>query len=90
MLCDQQSHGHVIGGCETELIESRYNWQHDFILLNIYKTIKSQRLQAFVDIEGYPTRIHESLLAVSNNQYGIVKATTYSLCVIKNGEIQNF
>ena len=23
-------------------------------LLNIYKTIKSQGLQAFVDIEGYP------------------------------------
>ena len=26
----------------------------DSMLLNIYKTIKSQGLQAFVDIEGYP------------------------------------
>ena len=36
------------------MLESRYNWRHDSILLNIYKTIKSQGLQAFVDIEGYP------------------------------------
>ena len=33
--------------------ESRYNWRQDSVLLNIYKTIKSQGLQAFVDI-GYP------------------------------------
>ena len=36
------------------MLESRYNWRHDSILLNIYKTIKSQGLQTFVDIEGYP------------------------------------
>ena len=55
MFCDQQQIlGHVIGGCKTALLESRYNWWHDSILLNIYKTIKSQGLQAFVDIEGYP------------------------------------
>ena len=36
------------------MLESRYNWRHDSVLLNIYKTIKSQGLQAFVDIEGYP------------------------------------
>ena len=46
--------GHFIGGCETALLESWYNWRHESILLNIYKTIKSHRLQAFVDIEGYP------------------------------------
>ena len=55
MFCDQQQIlGHVIGGCKTALLELRYNWWHDSILLNIYKTIKSQGLQAFVDIEGYP------------------------------------
>ena len=55
MFCDQQQIlGHVIGECKTALLESRYNWWHDSILLNIYKTIKSQGLQAFVDIEGYP------------------------------------
>ena len=55
IFCDQQQTlGHVIGGCETALLESRYNWRHDSVLLNIYKTIKSQGLQAFVDIEGYP------------------------------------
>ena len=36
----------------VKLLESRYNWRHDSILLNIYKTIKPQELQAFVDI-GY-------------------------------------
>ena len=36
------------------MLESRYNWRHDSILLNICKTIKSQGLQAFVDMEGYP------------------------------------
>ena len=54
-FCDQQQTlGHVIDGCQTALLESRYNWRHDSILPNIYKTIKSQGLQAFVDMEGYP------------------------------------
>ena len=54
-FCDQQQNlGHVIVECKTALLESRYNWCHGSILLNIYKTIKSQVLQAFVDIEGYP------------------------------------
>ena len=53
-FCDQQQTlGHAIGGCETALLESRYNRRHDSVLLNIYKTIKLQVLQAFVDI-GYP------------------------------------
>ena len=53
-FCDQQQTlGHAIGGCETALLESRYNWRHDSVLLNIYKTIKLQVLQVFVDI-GYP------------------------------------
>ena len=57
IFCDQQQTlGHVIGGYEAALLESRYNWPHDSVLLNIYKTIKSQGLQAFVDIEGYPNR----------------------------------
>ena len=55
IFCDQQqTPGHVIGGCKIALLESRYNWCHDSIRLNIYKTIKSQGLQAFVDIEVYP------------------------------------
>ena len=54
-FCDQQQTlGHVIGGCKTALLKSRYNCRHDSVLLNIYKTIKSQELQTFVDIEGYP------------------------------------
>ena len=53
IFCDQQQ-TLVIGGCKTALLESRYNWRHVSILLNIYKTTKSQGLQAFVDIEGYP------------------------------------
>ena len=53
MFCDkQQTLGHAIGQCETALLGPRYNWRHDSVLLNIYKTIKSQGLQAFVDI-GY-------------------------------------
>ena len=36
IFCDQQQTlGHVIGGCETALLESSYNWR-DSILLNIY------------------------------------------------------
>ena len=41
-ICDrQQNLGHVIHRCKTALLESRYNWCHDSILLTIYKTIKS-------------------------------------------------
>ena len=54
-FCDQQQNRrHVIDGSESALLESRYNWRHDSVLMNIYKTIKSQVLQVFVDIEGYP------------------------------------
>ena len=54
-FCDkQQTLGHVIGGCQTALTESRFNWRHDSILLHLYKTVNSQKLQAFVDIDGYP------------------------------------
>ena len=53
MFCDkQQTLGHAIGQCETALLGPRYNWRHDSILLNIYKTIKPQGLQTFADI-GY-------------------------------------
>ena len=50
----QQTVVHDMGGFETALVESRYNRQHDSILLNIYKAIKSHGLQAIVDREGYP------------------------------------
>ena len=39
----------MIGGCKTALLELI-----DTVLPNIYKIIKSQGLQVFVDIEGYP------------------------------------
>ena len=60
--------GHVIGGCKTALLESRYNWHHDSILLNTYK---AQGLQAFVDI-GYP---NPSILTGNEQQpdFAIVK-----------------
>ena len=74
MLCvQQQTLGHVIGECETALLESRKNWPPDSILLNIYKTIKSQGLQAFVDIEVYPNL---SIITDDDEQqldFGIVK-----------------
>ena len=55
MFCDrQQTLGHVIGGCRTVLLKSTENWRHGSILLNTYKTIKLQGLQAFVDAEVYP------------------------------------
>ena len=54
-FCDrQQTLGHVIGGCQHALDELRYNWRHNSILLHIYKTVTSQGLQAYVDIDGYP------------------------------------
>ena len=64
--------GHAIGGCKTALLESRYNWRHDSVLLNIYRTIKSQVLQAFVDT-GYPN----PLIITGNEQrldFAIVKS----------------
>ena len=51
MFCDQQQ---TLGYVETALLESRCNWHHNSVLLNIYKTIKSQGQQTFIDIESYP------------------------------------
>ena len=66
-FCDQQQTlGHFIGGCETVLLESKYNWRHDSILLNICKTIKSQGLQGFVDTEGYP---NPSMITCDEQRY---------------------
>ena len=71
---------HAIGGCETVLLESRSNWWHECILwLNIYKTIKSQGLQAFADREGYP---NPSIITDDEQQpdFAIVKADTHNDC----------
>ena len=78
-FCDQQETlGHVIGGCKTALLESRYNWRHDSVLLNIYKTIKSQGLHVSVDIEGYP---NPSIIAGDEQRpdFAIVKSDNLSL-----------
>ena len=70
MFCDQQQTlGHAIRGCETALLERKYKWWHDSILLNICKTIKSQGLRAFIDIEGYP---NPSIITGQRPDFGIV------------------
>ena len=93
-FCDQQQNlGHVIVECKTALLESRYNWCHGSILLNIYKTIKSQVLQAFVDIEGYP---NPSIITGDEQQpdcFTIVKSDTLLLLKLTDGfetNIKNF
>ena len=80
----KQTLGHVIGGCETALLVSRYNWRHDSILMNIYKIIKSQRLQAFVDIEGYP---NPSIITGDKQQpnFAIVKSDNLLLLELNDG-----
>ena len=80
----KQTLGHVIGGCETALLVSRYNWRHDSILMNIYKIIKSQRLQAFVDIEGYP---HPSIITGDEQQpdFAIVQSDNLLLLELNDG-----
>ena len=72
----QQTLGHVIGGCETASLESRCNWRHDSVLMNICKTIKSQGLQAFVDIEVYP---NSSIITGSEQRpdFAIVKSDNF-------------
>ena len=72
--CDQQQTlGHIIGGCKTTLLVSRNNWHHDSVLLNIYRTNKSHGLQIFLDIEGYP---NPSIITGNEQQpyFAIVKS----------------
>ena len=80
----KQTLGHIIGGCETALLASRYNWRHDSILMNIYKIIKSQRLQAFVDIVGYP---NPSIITGDEQQpdFAIVKSDNLLLLELNDG-----
>ena len=48
MFCDQmKTLDHVIGGCETELLESRCNCRHNSIPLNVYKTTNHKGLFFF-------------------------------------------
>ena len=57
---------------DVKLHCSRCSLRHDSILLNIYKTIKSQGLPAFVDIEGYQ---HPSIITGDEQRpdFAIVK-----------------
>ena len=88
-FCDQQQTlRHAIGGCETALLESSYSWGHDSVLLNIYKTIKPQGLQAFLDIEGY---LNPSIITDNNQRpyFAIVKSDNLLLLELPVGFEKN-
>ena len=51
---NNQTLGHVIGGCSVALVEKRYNWRHDSILLNIAKILCSfPELDVYCDINEH-------------------------------------
>ena len=51
---NNQTLGHVIGGCSVALVEKRYNWRHDSILLNIAKFLCSfPELDVYCDINEH-------------------------------------
>ena len=48
---NEQTLGHVVGGCNSDLREGRYNWRHDSILvnsLNVYSDV-----QLYVDNDNF-------------------------------------
>ena len=83
ILCrEDQTLGHVIGGCNVALEEKRYNWRHDSILLNIYKIVNSNGLKVFLDIDGYESpsivtgeNYRPDLLIVKNNMLLVLELT---------------
>ena len=80
-FCDQQQTlDHVFGECETALLDSGYNWRHDSILLNIYKKIKSQGLQAFVDIKDYP---NPSVITGGDQRPDVAIVKSYNLLLLE-------
>lgn len=54
LLClENQTLGHVIGGCKIALNEKRYNWRHDSILINLANFLsKMNTLKIYCDVEG--------------------------------------
>ena len=49
-----QTLGHVVAGCTTHLIEKRYNFRHDSILINIVKCISDiPHLEIYADVTGF-------------------------------------
>ena len=66
------------------MLESRDNLRHDSILLNTYKTIKSQGLQAFLDVEVYP---NPSIITDNEQQpdFAIVKGDNLLLLELTVG-----
>ena len=80
-FCDQQQTlDHVFGECETALLDSGYNQRHDSILLNIYKKIKSQGLQAFVDIKDYP---NPSIITGGDQRPDVAIVKSYNLLLLE-------
>ena len=76
---NEQTLGHVAGGCNSHLREGRFNWQHDSILVNLANSLKVySNVQLYVDndkfrspsiITGDDQRLDLLLIDKRNNMY---------------------
>ena len=51
---NEQTLGHVVGGCNSHLREGRFNWRHDSILINLANSLKVYSdVQLYVDNDNF-------------------------------------
>ena len=80
-----QTLGHVVGGCTTALVEGRYNWRHNSILLNFARAMKSlANVSIYCDLDGYEfnspstisgDKLRPDFIAMKDNQMYIMELT---------------
>ena len=96
---NEQTLGHVVGGCNSHLREGRFNWRYDSILVNLANSLKLYSdVQLYVDndnfrspsiITGDDQRPYLLLIDKKNNMYVLELTVRFEPNIEKNGKRKN-
>ena len=96
---NEQTLGHVVRGCNSHLIEGRFNWRHDSILVNLANSLKVYRdVQLYVDnnnfrspsiITGDDQRPDLLVIDKRNSIYVLELTVGFEPNIEKNGKRKN-
>ena len=96
---NEQTLGHVAGGCNNHLREGRFNWRHNSILVNLANSLKVHSdVQLYVDndkfrspsiITGDDQRPDLLLIDKRNNMYVLELTVGFEPNIEKNAKRKN-
>ena len=96
---NEQTLGHVVGGCNIHLREGRVNWRHDSILVNLANSLKAYSdVQLYVDNDNFRSssiitvddqRPDLLLIDERNNMYVLELTVGFEPNIENNGNWKN-